>query len=240
MKLLVGLGNPGSKYARHRHNVGYMAADEIAGAYNFGLWRRRFQGEAAEGQVDGVKCLLLKPTTFMNDSGRSVGEAARFYKIPNDDIIVFYDELDLKPGKIRVKTGGGAAGHNGIKSVAAHLGTDFTRVRIGIGHPGGKELVYNYVLHDFAAADRDWLDPLLDAVAKTAPFLVAGDQAKFMNEVALLLRPAAAPGTASQASEQPEANAPPAPPGGHVGHEKGKKEGPFAARLRQWLLTREN
>ena len=239
MKLLVGLGNPGEKHARHRHNVGYMAADEIARAYGFESWRNRFQGGVAEGKLDGVKCLLLKPTTYMNDSGQAVGEAARYYKIPSEDIIVFYDELDLQPGKLRVKTGGGSAGHNGIKSITSHIGGDYVRVRIGIGHPGRKDLVHRYVLHDFASADQDWLDPLLDAIAKAAPNLVADNTANFMNEVALTLRPNSAKGPATESQKQ-KAKEPQATPNQPTKNKVEGKEGPLAARLKKWLLTKES
>lgn len=185
MKLFVGLGNPGGGYAKHRHNVGFMAADRIAATHGFGPWRKRFQGDVAEGRLGREKCLLLKPATHMNESGRAAGEAMRFYKLSLADVTVFYDELDLAPGKLRVKTGGGAAGHNGIKSLVSHIGADFTRVRIGIGHPGDKDKVQAYVLHDFAKADKGWLEPLLDAIADAAPKLAEDDGAGFMNAVAL-------------------------------------------------------
>jgi len=184
MKLLVGLGNPGAKYARHRHNVGFMALDAIIEHHNFGPVRRRFHSEAAEGRIDQEQVLAIKPQTFMNESGRAVSEAARFYKIGVSDIIVLHDEIDLDAGKVRVKRGGGLAGHNGLKSIAAHLGPDFTRVRIGIGHPGDKDRVHRHVLGDFAKADAAWLDPLLDDMAGNAAKLVAGDHANFMNALA--------------------------------------------------------
>lgn len=184
MKLFVGLGNPGAKYARHRHNVGFMAVERIAERHAFGPWRRRFQGQAADGELDGTKVLLLKPDTYMNESGRAVGEAARFLKLATSDIVVFHDELDLLPGKLKVKTGGGNAGHNGLRSITAHLDNEYERVRIGIGHPGAKELVQSWVLHDFARADADWLDPLLDAMADAAPRLASGDAARFLTDVA--------------------------------------------------------
>ncbi|MDH3580865.1 MAG: aminoacyl-tRNA hydrolase [Hyphomicrobiales bacterium] len=188
MKLFVGLGNPGGGYAKHRHNVGFMAADRIAAMHGFGPWRQRFQGDVAEGRLGAEKCLLLKPATYMNESGRSAGEAMRFYKLDLQDVTVFYDELDLAPGKVRVKTGGGAAGHNGIRSLTSHIGADFTRVRIGIGHPGHKDKVQGYVLHDFAKADKEWLEPLLDAIGDAAPKLAGDDAAGFMNAVALKTR----------------------------------------------------
>ena len=187
MKLFVGLGNPGAKYARHRHNVGFMAVERIAERHGFGPWRRRFQGYAADGELDGTKVLLLKPETYMNESGRAVGEAARFLKLGTSDIVVFHDELDLLPGKLKVKTGGGNAGHNGLRSITAHLDNEYARVRIGIGHPGAKELVQAWVLHDFSRADQDWLEPMLDAIADAAPRLAANDAARFLTDVARAL-----------------------------------------------------
>ncbi|MGI9405266.1 MAG: aminoacyl-tRNA hydrolase [Hyphomicrobiaceae bacterium] len=184
MKLLIGLGNPGSQHAGHRHNVGFMALDEIARRHNFAAWRKRFHGLVAEGAVDGVKVLLIKPQTYMNESGRSVGEAMRFFKLGPDDVYVFHDELDLAPGKLKVKTGGGAAGHNGLRSITQQIGADFHRVRIGIGHPGHKDRVHSYVLHDFAKADQVWLETLLDEMARAAGFLAGGDAPRFMTEVA--------------------------------------------------------
>lgn len=188
MLLIVGLGNPGEKYARHRHNVGFMAVDAIADAHRFGPERKKFQGLIREGEIGAGKALTLKPQTFMNDSGQSVGAAMRFYKLAPADVVVFHDELDLMSGKIKAKIGGGLAGHNGLKSIAEHIGEDFRRVRIGIGHPGDKSRVTGHVLGDFAKADREWLTPLLDAMAKAAPKLEQGDAA-FMNAVALTLAP---------------------------------------------------
>ena len=161
MKLFVGLGNPDPGYARHRHNIGFMAADAIAAAHGFGPWRAKFRGQIAEGRLGPEKVLLLKPGTYMNLSGDAVRAALQFYKLEPGDVVVFHDELDLAPGRVRVKTGGGTAGHNGIRSIAAHIGPDFTRVRLGIGHPGDKRLVSNYVLGDFAKADAEWVDDLL-------------------------------------------------------------------------------
>jgi PTH1 family peptidyl-tRNA hydrolase len=191
MKILVGLGNPGDKYEQNRHNVGFMAVEAIAEHYGAGPWKRRFQGMAAEAEIGRERCLLLKPTTFMNESGRAVGEAIRFYKISPADVIVFHDELDLEPGRVRVKFGGGHAGHNGLKSISAHIGNDYHRARIGIGHPGSREAVVSYVLHDFSKKDREWLEPLLSAVAAGAPHLLAGQDAKFLNEIARVSRPVA-------------------------------------------------
>jgi PTH1 family peptidyl-tRNA hydrolase len=190
MLLLVGLGNPGARYARQRHNIGYMAVDAVARRYDFAPWRTRFSSLVSEGQLGTTKVLLLKPQTYMNLSGQAVAAAARFYKLPLHDVVVCHDELDLAPGKVRIKTGGGVAGHNGLRSVAERFGSrEFRRVRFGIGHPGHKELVTGHVLGDFAAADRDWVEPLLAAFAEAAPLLAAGDDAGCMNKIALLLQP---------------------------------------------------
>lgn len=189
MLLLVGLGNPGRDYAGNRHNIGFMAADAIVRRHSFSPWRQKFSGEIAEGTVAGEKVAVLKPLTYMNESGRSVAAAAQFWKIEPKDIVVFHDELDLPPAKMRVKTGGGHAGHNGLRSIQAHLGPDFRRVRLGIGHPGAKELVTNWVLGDFAKADSDWLQPLLDALADHLPRLVAGEDAAYQSDIALALQP---------------------------------------------------
>ncbi len=254
MKLFVGLGNPGAKYANHRHNVGFMAVERIAERHGFGTWRRRFQGTACDGELDGTKVLLLKPDTYMNESGRAVGEAARFLKLATSDIVVFHDELDLLPGKLKVKVGGGNAGHNGLRSITAHLDNEYMRVRIGIGHPGTKELVHAWVLHDFARADQTWLAPLLDAIADTAARLAAGDQARFLSDVALALgegggdgKPAgrgkarkAAGGTASdtgaadvtpQSPDKPRAPHP-------AGERAGKRASALAENLKNWLAAR--
>jgi len=190
MLLFVGLGNPGRQYARNRHNIGFMALEAIARRNGFATARSRFQGLVSEGNIAGEKVLLLQPQTYMNESGRSVGEAMRFFDIDPSQVIVLYDELDLEPGKVRVKLGGGAAGHNGIRSMIAHCGPHFVRVRMGIGHPGHKELVHGYVLSDFAKADRDWLEPLLTAVADNSPLLVKGEEGSFQNKVHLALNPA--------------------------------------------------
>ena len=187
MLLIVGLGNPGPEYAGHRHNVGAMAVDAIHRGRQFTAWRKRFSAELAEGQFGHEKVLLLKPTTYMNESGRAVGEAVRFYKLGASDVVVIHDELDLAPGKTRIKTGGGGAGHNGLRSVTAHLGPDYRRLRIGIGHPGHRDRVTRYVLHDFAKADADWLTPLLGAIADNAPLLVEGKDSLFANRLHLAL-----------------------------------------------------
>lgn len=185
MLLIVGLGNPGSQYARNRHNVGFMAADAIARRHSFSGFSRKFRGEIAEGTLAGEKALLLKPMTFMNLSGDSVGEAMRFYKLGPSDILVMHDELDLAPGKLKLKLGGGNGGHNGLKSIDAHCGRDYRRLRIGIGHPGDKARVNPHVLGDFAKADAEWRDPLLDAIAENADLMARGDDAGFLNKIAL-------------------------------------------------------
>lgn len=197
MKLFVGLGNPGAQYAGNRHNVGFMAVDAIAERHGFGPWKKKFQGLAADGEIDGQRILLLKPQTYMNESGRSVGEAARFLKIDLTDIIVFYDEIDLAPSKLKVKTGGGNAGHNGLRSITAHCGNDYQRVRIGVGHPGEKHLVAHYVLSDFAKADRTWLAPLLDAIAGAAHRLARNDPARFLTDVTKAMQPEGTSSTGS-------------------------------------------
>lgn len=184
MLLVVGLGNPGSEYARNRHNVGFMAADAVAGRFGFSAWKARFSGVLAEGRIGGEKVLLLKPQTYMNLSGRSVGGAVNFYKLPPECVLVLHDEIDLAAGKVRVKEGGGLAGHNGLKDIKAHIGADFRRLRFGIGHPGGRDLVTGYVLNDFTASDREWLEPLLAAVADNFALLVEGRDSDFMSAVA--------------------------------------------------------
>ncbi len=190
MQLIAGLGNPGGKYAGNRHNVGFMALDAIAAAHGFSPWRKRFAGESCDGVLSGEKCLLLKPLTYMNESGRALGEAVRFYKLPLSNVLVIHDEIDLGPGKLKMKKGGGNAGHNGLRSISAHIGNDYRRLRIGVGHPGRKELVHAHVLKDFSKADHAWLDPLLDAIAEAAPLLGAGDDARFLNAVTQKTRPA--------------------------------------------------
>ncbi len=185
MFLFVGLGNPGAKYASNRHNIGFMAVDVIAAAHKFSPWKKKFQGEICDGTLAGEKVLLLKPQTFMNESGRSVGEAVRFHNIPLTNVFVFYDELDLEAGKLRVKLGGGAAGHNGIRSISSHITPEFKRVRLGIGHPGDARMVTPHVLGDFAKSDREWLVALLDAVADNAAMLIEGTEAKFQSHVHL-------------------------------------------------------
>jgi len=185
MKLLIGLGNPGAEHARNRHNVGFMALDAIASTHSFGPWRKKFQGQIAEGRLGAEKCLLLKPATFMNESGRAANEAVRFYKLDLNDVIVLHDEIDLAPCKVRVKTGGGVAGHNGLRSLTRHIGNDYARVRIGIGHPGDKSKVHGHVLKDFSRSEQVWLEPLIAAIADAAPHLADGENSNFMNKVAL-------------------------------------------------------
>ncbi|MFZ5710871.1 MAG: aminoacyl-tRNA hydrolase [Pseudomonadota bacterium] len=190
MKLFVGLGNPGAKYAGNRHNIGFMAVDRIALDHGFGAWRAKHRGETSEGTLGGEKVVLLKPGTFMNLSGQSVGEAMRFYKLAPADITVFHDELDLAPGRVRFKAGGGHAGHNGLRSLHQHIGDAYGRVRLGIGHPGHRDAVSPYVLSDFTRAERDLLDDVLRGLSDGAPALAAGDPTRFMNAVALRVAPA--------------------------------------------------
>ena len=188
MRLFVGLGNPGAKYAANRHNIGFAVVEEIARRHGFAPWRRRFQGETAEGTLDRERVVLLKPLTFMNDSGRAVQEAANFFKLPAGEITVFQDELELPPAKVRVKVGGGIAGHNGLRSITAHIGNDYRRVRIGIGHPGIKELVHGYVLSDFARGERPLVEALVEAIADNAALLATGHDSTFQNKVHLAMQ----------------------------------------------------
>jgi len=233
MKLFVGLGNPGSDYARHRHNVGFMAVERIAERHGLGPWRRRFHGRVCEGRLGGERVVLLEPQTYMNESGRSVAEALRYLEIGEGDVYVFHDELDLVPGKLRVKTGGGNAGHNGLRSISAHIGNEYARVRIGIGHPGSKDAVIRYVLHDFAKADAAWLEPLLDAMADAAPRLAAGDEARFLTDVARALKGGDDKPAERAASPPVKAEKPPAP---HpAGERQGKRASALAENLKRWL-----
>ena len=245
MKLIVGLGNPGQQYARHRHNVGFLALDRISERLPLGAWRKRFQGETAEAEIAGQRCIFLKPQTFMNESGRSVGEAVRFLKIEPDDVIVLHDELDLVPGKLKVKTGGGNAGHNGLRSTTQHIGNEYIRLRIGIGHPGHKDLVHGYVLHDFARIDHDWLDPVLDAIAEALPQLVLGDQGRFLTEVARLTRDEVEKASKPAAIGQAAATPAPAPTSTQSiqsphssGERAGKRQSALAENLKKWLKGR--
>ena len=188
MVLLVGLGNPGTRYAGNRHNFGFLAVEAIAARHRLGPWRRRLGGETAEGALGGERALLLKPLTYMNEAGRAVAEAAHFFKLALRDVVVFHDELDLPLGKLRVKTGGGNAGHNGLRSVSAHIGNDYRRVRLGIGHPGHKERVNGHVLGNFAKSEQDRLTDMLGAVAAEAEWLAKGEDARFMSDVALRMQ----------------------------------------------------
>lgn len=214
MRIFVGLGNPGANYAHNRHNIGFMAVDRIAEDNGFSPWKDKFQGRMSEGRLGPEKIILLKPDTFMNLSGQSVGEAMRFFKLEPTNITVFHDELDLAPGKCRVKSGGGHAGHNGLRSLHQHIGADYQRVRLGIGHPGHKDAVAGYVLHDFAKVDHNWLADLLVGIADGANKLAQADTGGFMNAVALSVQKTAGPTSAkpakpskvSQNSESPEAD----------------------------------
>ncbi|WP_159950353.1 aminoacyl-tRNA hydrolase [Rhizobium sp. 18065] len=185
MMILAGLGNPGSQYERNRHNIGFMAVDQIHRRHSFSPWTKKFKGLIAEGTLGTEKVLLIKPQTFMNLSGESVGEAMRFYKLGPEDIIAIYDELDLMPGKARIKTGGGHGGHNGIKSIDTHCGLNYRRLRLGIGHPGDKSRVHGHVLGDFGKSDAEWLEPLLEALADNADMLIKGEDSQLMNKLAL-------------------------------------------------------
>jgi len=187
MLLFVGLGNPGERYVGNRHNIGFMAVQAIAKRRHIAPWRRRFQGVAVEGTIGAEKLLLLLPGTFMNESGRAVAEAVHFYKLGLADVVVFHDELDLPPGKLRMKTGGGNAGHNGLRSISAHIGNDYRRVRFGIGHPGDKNMVEHYVLQDFGESERAWVEALCEIVADNADLLVMGEDATFQNKVRLAM-----------------------------------------------------
>ncbi|MCV3738048.1 aminoacyl-tRNA hydrolase [Rhizobium sp. TRM96647] len=236
MLIIAGLGNPGPKYADNRHNIGFMAVDAIHRKNPFSPWSRKFKGEIAEGELAGEKVLLIKPQTFMNLSGEAVGEAMRFYKLAPKEIVAIYDELDLAPGKARIKTGGGHGGHNGVKSLDAHCGRDYRRLRLGIGHPGVKELVHNHVLGDFAKADHAWLDPLLDELAINADMLVRGEDSQLMNKLALAI--------GATPEEKPKPAAQPKPAGGqsHIRQARNHNQpkilpatGPMAEMLKKLL-----
>lgn len=247
MKLFIGLGNPGDKYAGNRHNIGFMAVDRIADSHGFGPWRSKFQGAVAEGNIGGERVVLLKPTTYMNESGRSAGEAARFLKIEPDAVYAFHDELDLAPAKVKVKTGGGNAGHNGLKSLSAHLGNDYVRVRLGIGHPGSKDAVVPYVLNDFAKIERTgWLPELLDAVAKASPHLARADSVRFLSEIALLMASSGGEEDTEpqkpkpvNAEQKPDKSASQKPRKLHGDGERGaKRQSALAENLKKWLQGR--
>jgi len=235
MLLFAGLGNPGAKYADNRHNVGFMAADAIARRHSFSPWSKKFQGLISEGTLGGEKIVLIKPQTFMNLSGQSVGEALRFYKLESSALTVFYDEIDLAEGKLRIKTGGGAGGHNGIRSIDGHVGNTYRRVRIGVGHPGVREMVQHHVLGDFAKADREWLEPLLAAIADNAAMIVKGDESGFMNKAALAVQ-----GKAGAEPEKPQKQQPTPKQQSHIRQAhpqqapaKLPESGPMAAMLKR-------
>ncbi len=246
MKLFVGLGNPGSSYARHRHNVGFMALDRIAERHGLGPWKKRFHGLVCDGPIGGRRVMLLKPQTYMNDSGQAVGEAQRYLKIAEDDIYVFHDEIDLAPSKLKVKRGGGNAGHNGLRSISAHIGNEYARVRIGVGHPGSKDLVSGHVLRDFAKADQDWLEPLLDAMADAAGRLASGDEARFLTDVARKLQPAKDRSKGDEPAHEPDAPArkpaasPPAGLAHPAGERQSKRGSALAENLKKWLTGRRD
>jgi PTH1 family peptidyl-tRNA hydrolase len=183
LHIIAGLGNPGSKYARNRHNVGFMAVDAIARRHSFSPWTKKFRAEIAEGVLGGEKVLLIKPQTFYNETGRAISKALTFYKLQPEDVTVFHDEIDLAPGRLRVKRGGGHSGNNGARSMMAHIGENFRRIRIGVGHPGDKAMVMPHVLSDFHKVDLEWFDPMTDAICNALPFLLAGDDERFQTEV---------------------------------------------------------
>jgi len=246
MKLFVGLGNPGEKYRANRHNIGFLAVERIAERHDFGPWRKKFQGLISEGTLGTERVILLKPETYMNESGRSVGEAQRFLKIPLSDIYVFHDELDLAPGKVKVKTGGGNAGHNGLRSISAHIDNDYKRVRLGIGHPGSKDVVIHHVLNDFTKSDRQWLDPVLDAVASAAPYLAKGDDARFLSDVARSSHDdrathASARRPRSETSDDEADSARKSASTPHpAGERASKRQSALAENLKKWLVARKS
>lgn len=246
MKLFVGLGNPGSSYARHRHNVGFMALDRIAEQHGLGPWKKRFHGLVCDGPIGGRRVTLLKPQTYMNDSGQAVGEAQRYLKIAEEDIYVFHDEIDLAPLKLKVKRGGGNAGHNGLRSISAHIGNEYARVRIGVGHPGSKDLVSGYVLRDFAKGDHEWLEALLDAMSDVAGRLASGDEARFLSDVARKLQPAKGAGKSDEPASGPDEPAikPEASASVRVAHPAGERQSKrgsaLAENLKKWLTGRRD
>lgn len=232
MKLIVGLGNPGAKYANNRHNIGFLAVDQIAADHGLGPWKSRFQGQVSEGRLGDTRVTLLKPQTFMNLSGQAVGEAMRYLKLTPADVTVLHDELDLTPGKCRVKRGGGHAGHNGLRSIHQHIGAEYDRVRLGIGHPGHKDRVAGYVLSDFAKADQDWLDDLLRGISDGAAALAAGDSGRFQNAVANRVAPARNTGTAPETAPKRKPSPPGKPPVSKEKAEPPQEPPSFADRLR--------
>jgi peptidyl-tRNA hydrolase, PTH1 family len=237
MKLLVGLGNPGDAYARHRHNIGFMAVEAIADRYRFSPWKKRFAGFSSDGEIDGARVCLLKPQTFMNESGRSVGEALRFLKLEIGDLIVFHDELDIDPGRVKVKTGGGNAGHNGLRSISQCVGNEYVRVRLGIGHPGHKDAVSGYVLHDFAKAERAWLDPMLTAITDASGALVMGKPDVFMAAVTRAMAPDVEPEAPKRASK--DAAPPAAKPRHPSGDRANKQKTALEENLKKWLAGKK-
>ncbi|MBO6551598.1 MAG: aminoacyl-tRNA hydrolase [Roseitalea sp.] len=244
MQIIAGLGNPGPRYAENRHNIGFMAADAIVRRHSsFGPWQKKWNAEIAEGRIGSEKVLVIKPQTFMNLSGQAVGEAMRFYKLGPEDLTVLYDELDLAPGKVRIKRGGGSGGHNGIKSLDAHCGKDYRRVRLGIGHPGDKARVQAHVLGDFAKADQQWLEPLLDALADNVDLLVAGNESGLMNRLALAVGDKAKGAVGAPAGKEPAAKSsskPASKPQSHIRQARqstpdAKPTGPMAEMLKKLL-----
>jgi peptidyl-tRNA hydrolase, PTH1 family len=244
MKLFVGLGNPGEKYRANRHNIGFMAVDRIAERHSFAPWRKKFQGLVSEGTIGGERVTLLKPETYMNESGRSVGEAQRFLKIPLSDVYVFHDELDLTPGKVKVKAGGGNAGHNGLRSISAQIENEYKRVRLGIGHPGSKDVVIHHVLNDFAKAEREGLNDWLDAIADAAPYLAKGDDARFLSDVARWNDDEPQSDAPARKTErEPEEPRPSkkSTSGPHpAGERASKRQSALAENLKKWLGARKS
>jgi peptidyl-tRNA hydrolase, PTH1 family len=242
MKLFVGLGNPGDKHAGNRHNIGFMAVERIAHAHGFGPWRKKFNAYVCDGSIGSERVTLLKPETFMNDSGRAVGEAMRFLKIEPADVYVFHDELDLLPGKIKVKSGGGNAGHNGLRSISAHIGNEYPRVRLGIGHPGSKDAVVHYVLNDFAKSEKQWLNELLDAVSEASPHLAKGDESRFLTAVAVKTQSGGVEPKevkAKPADTAPNTQAKPAKTPHPAGERTNKRQSALAENLKKWLGSRK-
>ena len=233
MKLIVGLGNPGKDYARHRHNVGFMAVEAIAERYRFSPWKKKFSGLACEGEIGAERVTLLKPETYMNESGRSVGEALRFLKLGVGELAVFHDELDIESGRVKVKAGGGNAGHNGLRSISQCVGNEYVRVRIGIGHPGHKDAVSGYVLHDFAKAEREWLEPLIEKMAAEAEHLVGAKPDTFAARVGN------AGGEEKAAAVGPKAAAKPVKSAHPSGERAGKQKSALAENLRKWLAKKD-
>ena len=231
MLFIAGLGNPGRQYAGHRHNIGFMAADAIATEHGFGAWTKKHGAEIAEGRLGTEKVLLIKPQAYMNESGRAVGEALRFYKAEPGDLVVMHDELDLPPGKVRIKTGGGNGGHNGLRSIDSHVGKDYRRIRLGIGHPGHKDRVTGHVLGDFAQADHDWLDPLLEALARNADLIASGEDAVLVNRLSIQTDSNEPPGAKGSDKAKPKGQS-------HIrqarqGGAKAEPSGPMADMLKR-------